>query len=298
MLKHWLVSLALPAFVFAHFTSEAQAGQYLITVQRAKITKKKDKLRRWDTGFGRMPLPDVFFVMEVAGKRFTSPVVKNSITPKWNVSWKLTLNGDERLYFVVSDKDWGKDDPIGKGNIALKDVNKGPFSFGKVLEMHVKVERLDKPAPRPVVRKPVVRKAKPRPIVRKPAVRKPVVRKAAPAAPKAPKAPAAPKKAAPKAPTAPKAPKKPAAPAKKVEAPKAPKTPAVSKTPKKPAAPKKAEAPKKPAAPKAPAKPAAPVKPAAPTKPAARKAAPAKRPAAKKKAAKPASRPASRPAKR
>ena len=255
-IRRFVMMASMVAFLSTAWT--AHAGTYLITVVDAKLTAKKDKYKRWDTGLGAMTRPDVYVILEVAGQRWKTPVRKNTTTPKWNVSWKLTLTGKERLYVKVYDKDFAGDDLAGKGSSLLQPSVS--MAFGKVESLRLKIERLDKP---------VVRKAAPK--------KAPAVRKAVKAAPvKAAPVKAAPKKAVPVRTEPAKAVPVRAEPAKAVPA--------------KPAAPVKA-APVK-AAPKkaAPAKRAA-VKKAAPAKVAPKKAAPAKK--AAKKAA-----PASRPAKK
>jgi hypothetical protein len=265
-IRRFVMMASMLAFLSTAWT--AHAGTYLITVVDAKLTAKKDKYKRWDTGLGAMTRPDVYVILEVAGQRWKTPVRKNTITPKWNVSWKLTLTGKERLYVKVYDKDFAGDDLAGKGSSLLQPSVS--MAFGKVESLRLKIERLDKP---------VVRKAAPK--------KAPAVRKAVKVAPvKAAPVKAAPKKAVPvrtepakavpvRAEPAKAVPAKPAAPVKAAPVKAAPKKAAPAK-----AAPKKA----------APAKRAA-VKKAAPAKVAPKKAAPAKK--AAKKAA-----PASRPAKK
>ena len=170
MLKRSLLTLAIPALLaWGSMPATASAGKYLVTVVGAQLAPKKSKYKRWDTGFGRMPLPDPYLIMEVAGKRFTTPILSNTITPKWNVSWKVQLTGTERLYFVLKDKDLGSDDLIAKGNVLLSKANT-PFGFGRVTKLTLKVERLD--PPKPVVRRiaPVRPVARPvaRPVTKRP----------------------------------------------------------------------------------------------------------------------------------
>ncbi len=148
------------------FSFQADAGRYLITVLDAKITKKKTQFKRWDTGFGSMTLPDSYVVVDIGGQRLTTTIQKNNLTPTWNISKAYTLNGNEKVYLEVRDKDgFTRDDLIGKTDVPLSQLIKnGNVAFGNVLSLRIKVLRIDKPKPRPVVRKaPVV----PRPVVRK-----------------------------------------------------------------------------------------------------------------------------------
>lgn len=166
-----VLGILLAATLIPLLPTEALADTFIITIAEAQIAPKKKNKLRWDTGFGQTPKPDAYVIMEVSGKRFTSPIIKNNFNPKWNVSWKVELQGSERLYFVVKEKDLLGDDLIGKGNVLLKDANKASLSFGQVLSFTVKVENLTAAKKRatapPVVRKVVKRVAPKPPVVRK-----------------------------------------------------------------------------------------------------------------------------------
>ncbi|HAA55806.1 MAG TPA: hypothetical protein DCE42_13675 [Myxococcales bacterium] len=208
--------ILLAATLIPLLPTEAFADTFIITIAEAQIAPKKKNKLRWDTGFGQTPKPDAYVIMEVSGKRFTSPIIKNNFNPKWNVSWKVELQGNERLYFVVKEKDLLGDDLIGKGNVLLKDANKASLSFGQVLSFTVKAENLTaakkRAAAPPVVRKVVKRVTPKPPVVRKVVKRvtpkPPVVRKVEKKAPVKPVVRKVEKRVAPKPPVVRKVEKK------------------------------------------------------------------------------------------
>ena len=134
-----LFALCLPA--------QASAGKYLLTLVDAQIAKHKANRMRWDTGWGKSTLPDVYVIIEIGGKRYQSTIMKDTLNPSWNLTWELELKGDERLYIKVMDKDFGNDDLIGERDLLLKDLdNKKPLTFGQVESLQLRIERRDPPA--------------------------------------------------------------------------------------------------------------------------------------------------------
>ena len=144
---------------FLGWSTDAFAGRYLITVVEARIAPKKSRFARWDTGFGKMTLPDPFVVIEIAGERLTTKVVQNDLNPRWNASRLFVLKGDERVYLSVYDKDLRSNDLIGKIELTFSQLEKGlSLTFGKVEMLQIKVTRLEQPDVRATepVERPVV----------------------------------------------------------------------------------------------------------------------------------------------
>ncbi|MCK6512106.1 hypothetical protein L6R29_19405 [Myxococcota bacterium] len=155
---------------FLGWSTDAFAGRYLITVVEARIAPKKSRFARWDTGFGKMTLPDPFVVMEIAGERLTTKVVQNDLNPRWNASRLFVLKGNERVYLSVYDKDLRSNDLIGKIELSFEQLEKGlSLTFGKVEMLQIKVTRLEQPDVRATepVERPVVPVERPieRPVV-------------------------------------------------------------------------------------------------------------------------------------
>ncbi len=162
---------------FLGWSTDAFAGRYLITVVEARIAPKKSRFARWDTGFGKMTLPDPFVVIEIAGERLTTKVVQNDLNPRWNASRLFVLKGDERVYLSVYDKDLRSNDLIGKIELTFSQLEKGlSLTFGNVEMLQIKVTRLEQPDVRATepVERPVVPVERPveRPVV---PVERPVV---------------------------------------------------------------------------------------------------------------------------
>ncbi|MCB9638901.1 MAG: hypothetical protein H6728_09165 [Myxococcales bacterium] len=225
--SHWFLGWFLAAALL--FPQATHAATYLITVIDARIAPHKANKRRWDGGFGKMTLPDVFVQLEIGGKRFKTLVAPNTLYPSWKTSWTIQSHGKERLYIKVMDKDLTDNDLIGEGDVMLEKVPAKLF-FGQVLALRITVEKMPEP------------------------------KKAHPVLPPPPRVPR--RVEPPKAPKKQVEPAKPAKPAKQVE----PAKPTKQVEPAKPAKPAKQVEPAKPAKQVEPAKPAKPAKQAAPPK--------------------------------
>ncbi len=174
-LRSWSFTALVAFLALTFLAAEVDAARYYIRVVKATITPKKTRFRRWDAGFGRMTKPDVYVVIDVAGQRFVTSVVRNTIYPTWNQGHIFNLDGNEKVYITVIDKDKFSDDTIGRTNVFLTTLSSGSLSFGKVVSLTITVARLDVPKPRPVHPTPVqptpAVKPQPRPVQPTPAVK-------------------------------------------------------------------------------------------------------------------------------
>jgi len=87
-----------------------QPGHYRVIVHGADISPKKSKGRYWDAFRGN---PDPYVVLWIGNRKVKTPVVRNTLTPRWNYTFKMFLNGTERFLYHVYDQDFRKDDRIG-----------------------------------------------------------------------------------------------------------------------------------------------------------------------------------------
>ena len=140
-----LVLVCAFSFLLSGLLSQAFAARYLVTILGVKVAAKKSSYQRWDTGFGKMPLPDLYVQLDIAGSRLQTRLQKNTLSATWKSSKTFTLTGSEKVYLQVIDKDGFSNDTVGKTNLSFASFSsKTTLAFGKVLALTYKVEALDK----------------------------------------------------------------------------------------------------------------------------------------------------------
>ncbi len=87
-----------------------QPGHYRVIVHGADIAPKNSGNRYWDAFRG---YPDPYVVLWIGKRKITTPVVRNSLRPRWNYAFKIFLSGTERFLYHVYDQDFRRDDRIG-----------------------------------------------------------------------------------------------------------------------------------------------------------------------------------------
>ena len=129
----------------------ATTDKFRLILENAAIFKYKGNSKRWDLGIKRS-LPDPFVVIEHwrQGKRqkvFTSKIVKNSLSPKWDADTGLTLMRADRLIITVYDKDLRKDDLIGSTQLTIVAEHfKAPaifLCFGQLTSLRFKLKAIE-----------------------------------------------------------------------------------------------------------------------------------------------------------
>ncbi len=145
----WFGTLFVALSAFSIPQASAQTETYLVTVVDAQIAPLKQSKRRWDGGFGKMTLPDVFVQFEIAGKRFRTTVLYNTLHPSWKITWTIQARPEERMYIKVLDKDLADNDLIGEGDVLLGNMPPKLF-FGQVLSLRITVEKVSKPVVAPI----------------------------------------------------------------------------------------------------------------------------------------------------
>lgn len=90
--------------------SKFQPGTYRITLHGADIMPQKLSKQYWDPFRGK---PDPYMALQIGNRKIKTPALRNTLAPRWNYSFKMFLNGGERFFYSVYDKDLSKDDLIG-----------------------------------------------------------------------------------------------------------------------------------------------------------------------------------------
>lgn len=146
-----------------------QAESFLITVVDARIAPTKSDGKAWDLGFFRSKLPDPFVVITAGKQELRTPIVRNSLSPRWNISKTWTLQDHDKITIVVWDRDrLSKNDLIGKTDMTFKELRQyETLTFGQVLALQIKVVSLS-PQPRVIPPPPVVERLNPQPPVSSP----------------------------------------------------------------------------------------------------------------------------------
>ena len=179
----WLTRLLLPALVLSWLglsSAWAHAEDYLITVIDARLASKKANGKNWDLSFFKSKLPDAYVMLSIGNYKLRTPVVRNTLLPRWNISRKYSLKSTDRVTIALYDRDrLSKHDLIGKTSMTFAQLRKHQsLTFGQVLALRIKVLALNPPKPR-VVRTPP-RRVEPRPVPRRVVVARPVPRRAKP----------------------------------------------------------------------------------------------------------------------
>ena len=150
-LRSSLLSCLALAFLFSSTAAHATPITYLVTVKDAIIAPVKANKRRWDGGFGKMTLPDVYVVLEIGGKRFQTLTLKDTLQPAWKASFTIQAKPTERLYIRVLDADLTKSEVIGEADALIEKIPP-KMMFGQVIALHLTVEKLSPPTPPPAKR--------------------------------------------------------------------------------------------------------------------------------------------------
>lgn len=146
-------------------TAFAQTESFLVTVVDARIAPTKSDGKAWDLGFFRSKLPDPFVVITAGKYTLRTPVVRNSLSPRWNISQTWVLPDNQKVSIRVWDHDrLSKNDLIGQTDTTFKELRQyESLTFGQVLALQIKVVSLS-PQPR-IIPPPLVEQPHPRPRV-------------------------------------------------------------------------------------------------------------------------------------